>query len=162
MTSTLPKVVARSLPEANDDLLDISPRTAVVSIGSPGSDPPYGFRPHNPLHVRLEFHDIWEADAVDPQGRPPSLDDVRKLLAAALVLRTAELVYIHCNAGISRSTAAAYILWCHWLGPGEEAEAMRRVLEDRPTAVPNPLLVRYADAQMNRGGEMLRHLRLEA
>ena len=50
-----------------------------------------------------------------------------------MILRTGSLVCCHCNAGIGRSTAVAYVLPCPWLGPGLEAEALRLV-EDRVIA----------------------------
>ena len=37
-------------------------------------------------------------------------------------------VLIHCGAGISRSAAAAMIIYACWLGPGREQEAMEKVL----------------------------------
>jgi predicted protein tyrosine phosphatase len=70
-------------------------------------------------------------------------------------LRQAGLVYCHCNAGISRSTAVAFILRCVWCGPGCEAECLQAVIDDRPNARPNELLVGYADDQLGRDGRML-------
>ena len=154
MTGVLPRIVARSLPEANDDIARLGPRTAIVSIGEPGTPTPYGFQPHNPLHVRLQMHDIV-ADDLFEGLTPPSRAHVQALLRAATILRTAELVYCHCNAGISRSTAVAYILRCAWTAPGEEAAAWEAVQEDRPQADPNPLLVRYGDELLDRAGAMV-------
>lgn len=158
-SSIHPAVVARSLPEANDELHTLGPRTAVVSIAEPGAPTPYGFKPHNPLHLRLEFHDVTEAIFDEPGIVPPGAGHVRLLLERARILRTAQLVYCHCNAGISRSTAAAFILHCLWLGPGREADALRMVLADRPQASPNRTLVALADDLMERGGAMVEVLR---
>lgn len=62
---------------------------------------------------------------------------------------------IHCWAGISRSTAAAYIAACA-LGPErdeeEVAEALRAVA---PSATPNARLVALADAALGRRGRMI-------
>lgn len=67
--------------------------------------------------------------------------------------RSAPLV-IHCWAGISRSTAAAYIAACA-LGPmrdeEEVASALRRAA---PSATPNARLVAIADAMLGRDGRM--------
>ena len=152
MSGVVPEIVSRSLPEANDDIVHLSPRCAIVSIGAPGTPPPYGFQRMNPLHLRLHFHDLVEG--VDGM-RPPGQDDVRQLLDHAPILRTAELVYCHCFAGISRSTAAAYVLRSLWLGPGRESEALQAVFEDRPIADPNRLVVAHADRLMERGGALL-------
>lgn len=163
MSVLLPEIRARSLPEANDDIIRLGHRAAVVSIGEPGSPTPYGFKDMSPLHLRLEFHDIVEPVIVDTGSmlaslrtfQPPSETDVQRLLDHAPILRTAELVYCHCNAGISRSTAVAYVLRCLWLGPGKESEALAAVFEDRPIADPNRLLVTHADRLMGRGGAMV-------
>lgn len=151
----LPEIVARSLPEANQDIVTLGPRAAVVSIGTPGTDPPYGFKPFNPLHLRLEFHDVVATDDLEEGILPPDRQIVVRLLDAAKVLRVADRVYVHCHAGISRSTAIAYLLWCAWLGPGNEPEALRRVFADRPQAVPNPLIVQHGDELLGREGAMI-------
>ncbi len=151
-----PDVVARSLPEANDEIMTLGPRCAIVSIGEPGAPTPYGFQAMNPLHLRLEFHDIVESDLILDAGVvPPGPAHVAVLIKHATILRTAKLVYCHCNAGISRSTAVAFILRCLWSAPGEEGAALRAVLDDRPRAEPNRILVGFADELLGRKGAML-------
>lgn len=158
-----PKIVARSLPEANMEVIRLGPNTAVVSIGEPEGPLPYGFEPDNPLHLRLEFHDVLEpdpsvyTDASNPI-RPPQRSDVERLIRHAEALRQAGLVYCHCNAGISRSTAAAFVLRCIWRGPGCEEVCLQAVFDDRPQAEPNELIVRYADDLLGRGGKMIEAL----
>ena len=61
---------------------------------------------------------------------------------------------VHCWAGISRSTASAFIAQCI-LNP-EKPEAMlagelRRL---SPSATPNPLIIAHADALLGRSGRM--------
>lgn len=153
-----PRIVARSLPEANQDVIELGAGHGVVSIGEPGTDPAYGFEESNPFHIRLEFHDVVDPQMSQLAGievRPPKPEDVEHLVEKANLLRTAQMVYCHCNAGVSRSTAAAYILRCKWLGQGSEYEAFTAVLEDRPRAIPNPLMVRYADDILDRDGAMI-------
>lgn len=62
---------------------------------------------------------------------------------------------IHCYAGVSRSTAAAFIALCA-LAPdvaeADHAQALRRV---SPTATPNPRLVALADEALGRDGRMI-------
>lgn len=150
-----PPIRARSLPEANLDLVSLAPATGVVSIGEPGTPEPYGFRPGDPFHLRLEFHDLDEAiEGFVAPGR----EHVIALLERAVIFRAAREIYCHCNAGISRSTAAAYILRCHWLGPGSEGEAMEAVLRDRPQARPSRRWVELADEHLGREGAMLEAL----
>ncbi len=142
------------------DVIQLAPNSAVVSIGEPDGPLPYGFDEDNPLHLRLEFHDVLEPDPsayTDTEAtiRPPGPEDVEMLRRRAESLRQAGLVYCHCNAGISRSTAVAYILRCVWSGPGGEDACLKAVIDDRPNARPNELLVGYADTQLGRDGRML-------
>ena len=155
-----PHVVARSLPEANQAIARLSERAGVVSIGEPDSEHPYGFDPEHPLHFRFEFHDVLDPEGETGLGglsvRPPSYDDVERLIEdVAPQLYEADFVYCHCNAGVSRSTATAFILRCRWLGPGWEEHALAEVIEDRQQALPNQLMVRYADEHLGRSGEMI-------
>lgn len=64
-------------------------------------------------------------------------------------------VLIHCEAGISRSTAAALILYAVWLGPGAEREAASRVFQAVAGASPNAAMVRWADQILQREGALI-------
>jgi predicted protein tyrosine phosphatase len=69
--------------------------------------------------------------------------------------RRAPLV-MHCYAGISRSTAGAFIGACA-LNPGrDEAAIARAIRASSPTANPNPMLVCHADRVLARNGRMIR------
>lgn len=158
---TTPRIVCRAFYEADLELPTLGARCAVVSIGEPDTPTPTGFQPKNPLHLRLEFHDVIEDDQALAAGmRGASRADVEALIARAKMLRAARLVYCHCAAGISRSTAVAYILRCLWSKPGDEAQSLADVVEERPGAKPNERLVRLADEVMGRGGEMVRALEM--
>ena len=66
---------------------------------------------------------------------------------------------VHCWAGISRSTAAAYILALS-INPDLDEEALAQELRRRaPSATPNPLLVALADAKLERRGRMVEAIR---
>lgn len=67
--------------------------------------------------------------------------------------RQAPLV-VHCFAGISRSTASAYIAACALNPEAEEMEIARRLRAASPSATPNALLVSLADAALGRDGRM--------
>lgn len=68
--------------------------------------------------------------------------------------RTTPLL-IHCYAGISRSTAAAYIAACA-LAPGrDEGEIAQALRAASPSATPNALFVEIADRMLGRGGRMV-------
>jgi len=68
--------------------------------------------------------------------------------------REAPLV-IHCYAGISRSTAAAYATLCALLPHRDEVELARRLRHASPTATPNPRIVALADRALRRQGRMI-------
>jgi predicted protein tyrosine phosphatase len=69
--------------------------------------------------------------------------------------RRAPLV-MHCYAGISRSTAGAFIGACA-LNPGrDEATIARAIRGSSKTAMPNAMLVSHADRVLGRNGRMIR------
>ncbi|MEE2691178.1 MAG: hypothetical protein VX640_06535 [Pseudomonadota bacterium] len=64
-------------------------------------------------------------------------------------------ILIHCNRGISRSMAAAFIILCIKEPQTSEAAHAARLRRIAPYADPCPLLVSYADDFMGREGRML-------
>lgn len=68
--------------------------------------------------------------------------------------RDAPLLF-HCWAGVSRSTAAAYIAACLLRPDADEAELAARLRIASPTATPNPRLVALADDLLVRRGRMV-------
>lgn len=63
-------------------------------------------------------------------------------------------ILIHCNRGVSRSTAAAFIVLCIREPQTPEHELMKRLRAVAPHADPCPLLIDYADEILGRGGRM--------
>jgi predicted protein tyrosine phosphatase len=115
---------------------------------------PEGFDPAR--HLRLSVNDVAEAWAAE---MPPSPDHVEDLLAFGRGWRADAPMLVHCWAGISRSTAAAYILLCDRLGPGTEEKIAGRLRAAAPHAFPNPLLVAHADKILARDGRMIEAIR---
>ena len=66
----------------------------------------------------------------------------------------AEPMLIHCYAGVSRSTAAAFIAACALKPERDEFEVARALRAASPTATPNARLVALADAALGRDGRM--------
>lgn len=62
---------------------------------------------------------------------------------------------IHCFAGISRSTAAAFITACALSPHHDEDEIAQRLRRASPTATPNAHLVALADKVLGRRGRMI-------
>jgi predicted protein tyrosine phosphatase len=104
-------------------------------------------------HLRLHIHDIAEPmlGCIEPGE-----EHVTQLIDFARGWGGRGPMVVHCWAGISRSTAAAYAALCA-INPGvpEELIAMR-LREASPTAYPNRLIVRLADDALRRGGRMVR------
>jgi predicted protein tyrosine phosphatase len=69
--------------------------------------------------------------------------------------RRAPLV-VHCYAGISRSTAGAFITACALRPQRDEAMIAQTIRRASPTAMPNAMLVAHADRILGRGGRMIR------
>jgi predicted protein tyrosine phosphatase len=61
---------------------------------------------------------------------------------------------IHCFAGVSRSTAAAFIAACALNPTRDEAEIAAAIRAASRTATPNARLVALADAALGRDGRM--------
>jgi predicted protein tyrosine phosphatase len=121
----------------------------LVSIGEPEERPPAGYR-NVRRKLRLQFADV----EVEESG--PTEEDIGRIIRLADSLKTVGgKVLIHCGAGISRSAAAALILYACWLGPGREQEAMEKVFTLRPIAKPNRRMVMLADKILGREGRLI-------
>jgi predicted protein tyrosine phosphatase len=66
-----------------------------------------------------------------------------------------EPMLIHCYAGVSRSTASAYIAVCRLSPHRDEHEVARALRAASPTATPNLRFVALADERLGRGGRMV-------
>ena len=64
-------------------------------------------------------------------------------------------IVIHCWAGISRSTAAAFITACALFPHQDEQRIARRLRQASASATPNPVLVSAADQILKRQGRMV-------
>lgn len=62
---------------------------------------------------------------------------------------------IHCFAGVSRSTAAAFISACALNPHRDESEIAQTIRRSSPTATPNRRLVAVADDMLGRSGRMV-------
>lgn len=103
-------------------------------------------------HLRLSMHDI--ADEGMPES--PGHAHVEELIAFGRGWDAGAPMLVHCWAGISRSTAAAYTLLCDRAGPGAEQDIAQMLRERAPHAQPNRLIVRLADQALDRNGAMVR------
>jgi predicted protein tyrosine phosphatase len=103
-------------------------------------------------HLHLVMHDI----AVAQDGMTmPGEEHVRALLDFAYRWDRTRPLVVHCYAGISRSTASAYIIAAALAPKRDEVELARTLRFLSPTATPNPKLIAVADTLLGRDGRMV-------
>ncbi len=103
-------------------------------------------------HLFLAFNDIVEpTDGLTP----PSVEHVEAIVAFARRWDQARPMVIHCFAGISRSTAGAFIATCALDPDRDEAVLAADIRHMSPTATPNIRMVRFADELLGRNGRMV-------
>ena len=107
-------------------------------------------------HLHLSMHDI--ADAQDGMT-PPGEDHVRDILDFAGRWDRRKPMVVHCYAGISRSTASAYIIAAALAPHRDEFELARKLRDLSPSATPNPRLVALADRMLGRQNRMVEAIR---
>ena len=104
-------------------------------------------------HLLLDMDDIV---TVMDGYVPPNEEHVEKLIEFVTRWdRTAPIV-VHCYAGISRSTAGAFITACALNPKRDEVTIARAIRDSSPTAIPNMRLVALADNILGREGRMVR------
>jgi predicted protein tyrosine phosphatase len=151
VAASLPRVIIASRTQAERLLISRNPRAPIhhiISIGAPGDPAPAGFE-LCANGIRLEFHDDtgdigpqrWHVEQVIDFGGQIQGEGGRLL--------------VHCEAGISRSSAAALTVFATWLGAGNEQEAVDRTYAAQPHAWPNSQLVEHADALLERNGALI-------
>lgn len=134
--------------------------THLVSINEPNIEPVRG-RETVPQVLALFFDDAtrWR------EGYTlPSEEHIHELLVFAKTLNPSSRLLVHCAAGISRSTAAAYIILADRYGSGREAEALAEVFAAQVDTwggpAPNELMVELADRLLRREGRLTREREL--
>ncbi|MCT8970282.1 tyrosine phosphatase family protein [Microbaculum marinisediminis] len=104
-------------------------------------------------HLFLAMHDITEA----MEGMVlPSQRHVEDYLDFVEAWERDSPMVVHCFAGISRSTAAAFIGACALNPKMDEEDLALQIREASPTATPNARLVEIGDALLGRQGRMSR------
>jgi predicted protein tyrosine phosphatase len=123
----------------------------VVSLLDPGSAFPELAGYERDRHLRIGVHDI-EAET---EGMDPVCDlRMRTLLDFVGGWARDAPILIHCYAGISRSTATAFITACAHHPERDEEEIALALRKASPTASPNRRFIALADAALGRGGRM--------
>lgn len=113
-------------------------------------DSPRGFRAER--HLKIAVDDIWEPR----EGMVlPAAEVVEDVLAFGKTWAGEAPMLVHCWAGVSRSTATAFILACQRLPQVDEARIAQALRKASASATPNPLLIKLADDIMGRKGKMV-------
>ena len=124
---------------------------SLLTLLSPGTtvERPFAIAPKR--HLYLALSDIVEPTPGQVLPEAAHLDD---LIGFVRGWDRAEPMVIHCFAGVSQSTAAAYIAACALKPAGEEFAIATALRAASPTASPNGRLVALADNALGRRGRM--------
>lgn len=125
---------------------------AVLTIEDPGIRNGLRFHGHpHPDHLILRFEDV------DDPAEGVALPDIRHVEAAVAFGRehADRSILVHCKAGVARSAAMALALISDRMGEGAEREAVANLLEVRPVAVPNLIVLSFADRVLERQGRLV-------
>lgn len=136
----VPAIIAARAPSHMITLLD-----AASMIETPAGLPPAH-------HLRLSVNDI----AQPTEGLIlPSADLVHQLLAFGRAWDASAPMIVHCWAGISRSSASAFILACDRNPGADECVIAMRMRRAAKHAYPNRKIIALADDILGRGGRMV-------
>jgi predicted protein tyrosine phosphatase len=102
-------------------------------------------------HLFLRMHDINEP--LDGHVAPDAAH-VADLLEFVRGWDQAAPLVVHCWAGISRSTAAAFVTVCALKPERDEREIAWAIRRASPTATPNSRIISFADTLLARQGRM--------
>ena len=130
--------------------------THVLSLLDPGKRPFLHPKTNRKNWLLLHFEDNLDEN----QPNSPTREHVKQILAWGSTLPDDAVVLVHCEAGVSRSTAAALALLVQHHGNDKIDECIQLLLEVRPVACPNPLITLFADEQLGCNGKL--HEKAEA
>lgn len=150
----MPKLHVCSLSRLEETVERTGARHIVTLLSdASGVIRPAGISEEN--HLRLLASDITEP----LEGHIlPGAAHVEKLIRFVKEWDQQAPLVIHCWAGISRSTAAAYIS-ASVLNPSlDEDELATRLRMAAPSATPNPRIIALADSLLNRDGRMIKSI----
>jgi len=119
--------------------------------------PCVGFESFSGHKIAFDFADSSPTDRFDGQHAATE-GQIKNLLTWGDSVRALEgVVLVHCNAGIGRSPAVAFILQCLWDGEDIRAErSLATALAGCETGpMPNEHIVKLGDSLLSRNKQML-------
>ncbi len=147
----LPQIHVCSLSKIADTVHATGARSMVTLINKDTPvERPRGIAPER--HLFVSVSDIVAAE----EGHIlPAEAHLAELLAFVRAWDRRQPLVVHCYAGVSRSTAAAYITACALREDLCEFALARTLRERSPTATPNSMMVALADRMLGRDGRMI-------
>jgi predicted protein tyrosine phosphatase len=134
----------------------------VLSILDPDWPDPVAFSAYDTHHrTTLKFHDVIEPGpglVMPAREHVETILEFGRSLTADAISRENPHLLVHCHMGVSRSTAAMAILMAQSKHPETEEWIFARLLELRPQAWPNSLMVQFADDLLGRRGRLMNAL----
>ena len=146
----MPRIHVCSLAKIEDTVRETGARSLITLINA-------DYAVTRPVAIATERHLLLSmSDIVEPlEGHfPPQSTHIQHLLGFIQQWDRREPLLIHCFAGVSRSTAAAFIAACALRPERDESELAQLIRTRSPTATPNALLVALADQALGRDGRM--------
>jgi predicted protein tyrosine phosphatase len=142
-------IVVSSLSHLESTAAQLQP-SHVLTLLSPGHEQGASREPPFERHLQLYFHDI-----IEPQADliAPNAGHIGTILEFTQHWSGSSPLLVHCWAGISRSSAAAYMIACA-RNPGYERDIADELRRRAPFATPNRLMVALADRMLARDGRM--------
>jgi predicted protein tyrosine phosphatase len=116
-------------------------------------------RVQRPTHIAPENHLVLAVDDITmPMDgyTAPAHDHVQRLIDFVGAWDRSSPMVIHCFAGISRSTAGAFVAACALNPQRDEMQIAWDIRRASPTAQPNSRIVSIADRLLKRDGRMVR------
>ena len=117
---------------------------------------------HRPASIAPENHLLLDMDDIaEPvEGYvAPAEQHVGDLLRFVRAWDRGAPLVVHCYAGISRSTAGAFVTACALNPTRDETRIARAIRDASPTAMPNIRIVTLADRMLGRDGRMVAAIR---
>lgn len=136
---------------------------ALISITGPAQEPPdfaQKLAADRVPVLHLEFSDTEDPEAPGAFSNE-HFEELLEFITdevPGIATSDGEKILVHCRAGVSRSSAVALVVWTTLvdgdLSVGTSNKIMKALLTDRPTAFPNILITRVADAALECDGRL--------
>ena len=113
---------------------------------------------HRPSEIAAENHLLLDMDDISEHIDGyvmPAEQHISELIGFVRRWDREAPLVVHCYAGISRSTAGAFVTACALNPQRDERQIARALRLASPTAYPNMRIVRLADRALQRNGRMV-------